>query len=184
LGSTFQYLVVSNAGGTATSPPDGPYQIVRQDLGHWTAFLLQGAIVELTDLDRTTATLSEHTRLAVGLYVEFSDWGYCVGASDGDVAFRIVVNDSLAELGPTGRWALEQCAALAHSPAWKLDAATRVQRWAAQVPYESTVQEVAAEDVLVVLNEGAVFADDALDRFTRMLGIPSVRWPMEQPWPY
>jgi hypothetical protein len=183
---TFQYLAVLKADGGAARQPTVPYRALRQDLGRWQALLLwKRDWLDLPDLDRTAAMLSHQARLAIGVYMEMNDWGYCVGASDGDVDFRVVVNEPLADLEPEGKWALEQCVAAAGSPAWKDDAAGRVQRWAAKVPYEATAkEEVHAEEVLEVLNSDAPFADDPLDDLTRMLGIPSVRWPLKHEWPF
>jgi hypothetical protein len=104
-----------------------------------------------------------------GVYVETSDYAYVVGASGGEITFRVVLNDFIAQDAREGGWALERCAALAGSPIWRIDAARRVVEWAAKTP-----KVIGAEDVLALLNKHWVLATEAAAEFTVSIGIPDI----------
>jgi hypothetical protein len=177
-----QYVASHPPRGRLARHPAIPVRSMHQDLGRWEAWLLRD-VLSLIDLDRVTAALAKQRGRAVGVYVEMSDWGYCVGASDGGVDFRVLTNDFIAMENAEGRRTVQQGIALAGSSDWKHDAAKRIERWAAELPSDAAAPDIVpAEDVLAIIRKSATFANDPLNELTRMLGIPSVWWPQKHEW--
>ncbi len=171
MSTTFQYLVVRDTGegveaSRAAAAMPGP--VTRQELAGWTVVSASELLVP-SDFARIVAVASESGSLVIGVYSETGDFGYCVGASDGEVAFHVVLNDKNADNYPEGEWALKECFTMAGSPSWKDEAAQRVQRWAARIP-----EVVTAEAVLGMLNRTWIHAEDAVAEFVELLGIPPV----------
>ncbi len=169
MSTTFQYLVVRDVGddtAAARAAAAMPGPVTRQELVGWTVVSASELLVP-SDLARIAAVASGSGSLVVGVYSELGDFGYCAGASDGEVAFHVVLKDKSAHNYPEGEWALELCFAMAGSPSWKDEAARRVQRWAARIP-----EVVTAEAVLVMLNRSWIHAEDAVAEFVELLGIP------------
>jgi hypothetical protein len=181
---TFQYVATHPPLGRVARHPAIPVRSMHQDLGRWEAWLLRD-VLSLVDLDELTTALSGQGGRTVGVYVEMSDWGYCVGASDGGVDFRVLTNDFIAMENAEGRWVVQQGIASAGSSDWKHDAARRIELWAAKLPPDAAAPDIVhADDVLTIISKSATFADDPLNQLTRMLGIPSVRWPQKHEWSY
>jgi hypothetical protein len=171
LSTTFQYLVVRDAGdgkAAARAAVTMPGAVTRQLLVGWTV-VSASELLAPADFAHVATVASESGSLVVGVYSERGDFGYCVGASDGEVAFHVVLKDNSALNYPEGEWALELCFAMAGSPNWKEEAARRVQDWAARIP-----EALTAEAVLVMLNKHWIHAEDAVAEFVELLGIPPV----------
>lgn len=169
MGFSYQYFMVSDGMGDFRAElselPEAP---AWHQANGWRAIVLS-RLVELPQLERVAVRLSSASRLVAAVSVETSDYAYFVGASGGEVAFRAVLNDLIAQDSREGSWALERCVALADSPIWRFDATQRVVAWAAQIP-----KVVEAEDVLALLNRNWVLATEAAAEFTRVIGVPDV----------
>ncbi len=169
MGFSYQYLMVSDGKGDFRAElSELPEEPGLHQADGWRAIVLP-RLIELPQLERVAARLSSSSRLVAAVYVETSDYAYFVGASGGEVTFRAVLNDLIAQDSREGSWALEQCVALADSPIWRFDAAQRVVAWAAQIP-----KVVGVEDVLTLLNRNWVLATEAAAEFTRVIGVPDV----------
>lgn len=168
---TYQYLMIRDANAdpaTCHYTAVVPQTAGRHQADHWIAIVLREPI-GLLQLDQVASHASAPSRLVAGVYVETSDYAYIVGASGGEITFRVVLNDLIAQDAREGGWALEQCAALAGSPIWRIDAARRVVEWAARIP-----KVIDAEDVLALFNKHWVLATEAAAEFTVSIGIPDI----------
>jgi len=141
-------------------------------LDGWTAFIVDtDNLLNLAELDQLVATSSRAHEVVLGNYVETSDYAYCIGASDGGIDFRFVINPRGAEGLIEGMWALEQCREGSGSRPWKPQVVEHVAAWLAKLG-----RATSAEDVLRILDRDWVYPEEGVREFVQLLGIPDIDW--------
>ena len=169
---TYQYLLVKGAILQLDAPEDISFAGSRHELPAWTAFINHAEDpLGLAELERLAAISSAAHDLTLGNYVETSDYGYCIGASDGRIDFRFVINPRGAEGLIEGRWALERYRSEAGSGAWKPSAVEHIQSWAARLG-----RTVSQEAILEILDTEWTYPEQGVRAFVNLLGIPDIDW--------
>jgi hypothetical protein len=172
LSLTFQYVLVRGAVPQLQAPEGPSFRGSRYDLAGWTAFIVDTEdLLSLAELEQLVATSSRAHYVALGNYVETSDYGYCIGASDGNIDFRFVVNPRGAEGLVEGMWALERCREASGSEAPNPETVEQVQSWAAKLG-----KTASAEDVLEILDRDWVYPEEGVREFVHLLEIPDIDW--------
>jgi hypothetical protein len=171
LSLTYQYLLVRGAAQGLEAAENTPRHVQHQVDG-WTAFIVDTEdLVGLEQLEHAAAMTSRAHGITMANYVETSDYGYCVGARNGNIDYRVMVNPDGAEGLVEGMWALERCRADLGPGGWSPQVMERVQAWA-----DSFGVAVSLDDLVEVLNRHWVYPEDGVKRFLQVVGVPDIDW--------
>lgn len=169
---TFQYLLVRGSNAQLEVPKNTSFRSYRHELEGWTAFIVHTQdLLDLAEMEQLAAVTSQAHDLTLGNYVETSDFGYCIGASDGRIDFRVVINPHGAEGLVQGMWALERCRTASGSTAWQLQAAQDIRTWAAGL-----IETPNAEAVLRILDKDWLYSEEGVRELVRLLQVPDIDW--------